>query len=320
METSRSTHASSTSIVLAFACVYVFWGCTYIAMRIGVHLLPATVLAGVRLVIAGSLVLGFMALREKRLIGSVREMRRILLLGILLLFFGNIGLVWAEYYLPSGFSALLAAIIPVYVVFIEWMMPHGERLRVRGEVGLVLGFLGLAILAWPSARTGLHGEWYQFVAIVVLLLGALSFSFGSVLSRNTRVSLDPFVCAGWEMLAASVCDLFLATGFRQWRHATWNHDSIAAVAFLVLFGSLIGFSSYTWLLQHVPVSKVATYAYINPMVAVLLGALVLGERLHGNEWIGMVMILVAVFLVTSSKLQPDPESPETDSFAIESET
>jgi drug/metabolite transporter (DMT)-like permease len=320
METPRSTHASSASVVLAFACVYVFWGSTYTAMRVGVHLLPATVLAGVRLVIGASLVLGFMALRGKRLIGSAREMRRVFLLGVLLLFFGNIGLVWAEYYLPSGFSALLVAIIPVYVALIEWMMPHGERLRTRGEVGLVLGFLGLAILAWPSARTGLHSEWHQLLAIAVLLLGALSFSFGSVLSRNTRFSLDPFVCAGWEMLAASVCDLVLATVFRQWRHATWNRDSVSAVAFLVLFGSLVGFSSYTWLLQNVPVSKVATYAYVNPMVAVLLGALVLGERLHGNEWIGMLIILPAVVLVTSSKLQPDPELPEIESFAIEPET
>ena len=320
METSRRARASSTSIVLAFACVYVFWGSTYTAVRIGVHLLPATVLAGVRLAIGGFLVLGLMALRGKRQIGSAREMRRVFFLGVLLLFFGNIGLVWAEYYLPSGFSALLVAIIPVYVALIEWMMPDGERLRARGEVGLVLGFLGLAILAWPSARTGLHGEWHQLVAIVVLLLGALSFSCGSVLSRNTRVSLDPFVCAGWEMLAASVCDLVLATAFQRWRHATWNHDSIAAVAFLVLFGSLIGFSSYTWLLQHVPVSKVATYAYVNPMVAVLLGALVLGERLRGNEWIGMAMILIAVFLVTSSKLQPDPKLPKIESFAIEPKT
>jgi drug/metabolite transporter (DMT)-like permease len=320
METSRSTHVSSASIVLAFACVYVFWGSTYTAMRIGAHFLPATVLAGVRLAIGGSLVLGFMALRGKRLIGSAREMRRVFLLGLLMLFTGNIGLVWAEHYLPSGLSALLVAIIPVYVALIEWMMPHGERLRARGEVGLVLGFLGLVILAWPSVRTGLRGEWHQLLAIAVLLLGALSFSFGSVLSRNTRFSLDPFVCAGWEMLAASVCDLVLATAFQQWRHASWNHDSVSAVAYLVLFGSLVGFSSYTWLLQHVPVSKVATYAYINPMVAVLLGAIVLGERLHGNEWIGMMIILPAVFLVTSSKLQPGHELPEIESFALESET
>lgn len=184
-------------------------------------------------------------------------------------------------------------------------------------MGLILGFLGLFILAWPSARSGFSGDWHQLAAIVVLLLGAFSFSVGSVWSRGTRFSLDPFVCAGWEMLAASACDLVVATTRHQWGRAAWNHESVSAVAFLVMFGSLVGFSSYTWLLQNVPVSKVATYAYVNPMVAVLLGALVLGERLHGNEWIGMVMILTAVVLVTSSKLQPGHEIPEIESLATE---
>jgi drug/metabolite transporter (DMT)-like permease len=200
------------------------------------------------------------------------------------------------------------------------MLPHGERLRTRGQIGLVLGFIGLAILALPSARTGLHGDWHQIVAITVLLLGAFSFSCGSILSRNSKFSLDPFVCAGWEMLAASFCDLVVATSLRQWGHAVWNQDSISAIAFLVLFGSLVGFSSYTWLLQNVPVSKVATYAYINPVVAVLLGAIILGERLHGNEWIGMLIILPAVFLVNSSKLQPDSPSPAMESARAQAGT
>ncbi|MHB1856983.1 MAG: EamA family transporter [Acidobacteriaceae bacterium] len=148
----------------------------------------------------------------------------------------------------------------------------------------------------------------------------LSFAGGSVLSRNSKLSLNPFVCAGWEMLAASFCDLVLATSLRQWGHAVWNRDGISAIAFLVLFGSLVGFSSYTWLLQNVPVSKVATYAYINPVVAVLLGAFLLGERMHRNEWVGMLIILPAVVLVTSSKLQPDSEIAEIESMATEVET
>ncbi len=320
MDPSHNSHAPRTSVLVAFCCVYFFWGATYIAMRIGAPLLPAPVLAGVRLIIGGSLVLAFMALRGKRLIGSAQEMRRVFLIGVLMLFTGNIGLVWAEHYLPSGLSALLVAIIPVYVASIEWMLPHGERLRTRGQIGLVLGFVGLAILAWPSARTGLHGDWHQIVAIAVLLLGALSFAGGSVLSRNSKLSLNPFVCAGWEMLAASFCDLVLATSLRQWGHAVWNRDGISAIAFLVLFGSLVGFSSYTWLLQNVPVSKVATYAYINPVVAVLLGAFLLGERMHRNEWVGMLIILPAVVLVTSSKLQPDSEIAEIESMATEVET
>jgi drug/metabolite transporter (DMT)-like permease len=318
METPQARHASSSAVMFAFACVYICWGATYTAARLGVHFVPAPALAGVRLLIGGSLMLAFRALRGKRLLGNMREMRRLFVLGVLMLFFGNVGLVWAEFYLPSGLAALLVAIIPVYIAVIEWLMPHGERLRTRGEIGLALGFIGLVVLALPSARSGFRGDWHQLVAIGVLLLGALSFSVGSVWSRGTRFSLDPFVCAGWEMLAACICDLVLATVRHEWGSAIWNHESVSAIAFLVLFGSLTGFSAYTWLLQNVPVSKVATYAYVNPMVAVLLGAIVLGERLHGNEWIGMVMILVAVFLVTSSKMQPDHEVPEIESMSAES--
>lgn len=297
-------------ILLAFLCVYVFWGATYTAARFGVHLMPAPVLAGVRLSIGGCLMLSFARLRGKRLWGSRGEMRRIFLLGVLLLFTGNLGLVWAEFYLPSGLSALLVAIVPVYVAVIELLLPKGERLRNRGQIGLVLGFLGLAILAWPSARTGLHGDRHNILAITVLLLGALSFASGSILSRHSRLSLDPFVCAGWEMLAASFCDLVLASMLRDWSHAHWNRDSISAIAYLIVFGSLIGFTSYTWLLQKVPVAKLATYAYVNPVVAVILGALLLQERLQANEWVGMVIILLAVFLVTSSRMQPGHGEPK----------
>lgn len=297
-------------ILLAFICVYIFWGATYTAARFGVHLMPAPVLAGVRLIIGGCLMLSFARLRGKQIWGSRVEMRRIFLLGVLLLFTGNLGLVWAEFYLPSGLSALLVAIVPVYVALIELLLPQGERLRSRGQIGLVLGFAGLAILAWPSASTGLHGDRRDILAIAVLLLGALSFASGSILSRHSKLTLDPFVCAGWEMLAASVCDLVLATCLRDWGHAQWNRDSISAIAYLIVFGSLIGFTSYTWLLQKVPVAKVATYAYVNPVVAVILGALLLGERLQPNEWVGMVIILLAVFLVTSSRMQPGHGEPK----------
>ncbi len=309
MDPVSNSPARRYQILLAFGCVYTFWGATYTAARFGVLLVPAPLLAGVRLAIGGCLMLLIGTMRGKRIWASAVEMRRIFLLGALLLFTGNVGLVWAEYYLPSGLSALLIAIIPAYVAIIELLLPNGERLRSRGQIGLVLGFSGLAILAWPSARTGLHGDRHQIIAVIVLLLGALSFASGSVLSRHSKLTLDPFVYAGWEMLAASVCDLVLATSLREWGHAQWNRDSISAIAFLVIFGSLMGFSSYTWLLQNVPVAKVATYAYVNPTVAVLLGAMMLGERMLGNEWAGMAVILLAVYLVTSSKMQPGHGAP-----------
>jgi drug/metabolite transporter (DMT)-like permease len=303
-------------ILLAFGCVYTFWGATYTAARFGVHLVPAPLLAGLRLCIGGCLMLFFCRLRRVRLWGSWKEMRRIFLVGVLLLFTGNVGLVWAEFYIPSGFSALLIAIIPVYVAILEMMLPDGERLKSGGQIGLILGFVGLAILAWPSAHTGLHGDHHQIWAIVLLLLGALSFAGGSVLSRHSKLTLDPFVCAAWQMLAASACDLVISTMFHLEKHAEWNRGSVLAIVYLILFGSLLGFSSYIWLLRNVPVAKVATYAYVNPIVAVLLGAIFFGERLQGSEWAGMIVILAAVFLVTSSKMERG--SPQAQPAAVES--
>jgi drug/metabolite transporter (DMT)-like permease len=128
-----------------------------------------------------------------------------------------------------------------------------------------------------------------------------------------------FVCAGWEMLAASFCDLVLATGLGQWTDVHWNRTIYDVIAYLTVCGSLLGFSSFSWLLHHVPITKVATYAYVNPMVAVLLGALVLGERLHPNEWLGMVVILAAVFLVTTSKVHQGAAVAEIESAIIPSE-
>lgn len=310
MDSSPASTPPRYRILLAFGCVYIFWGATYTAARFGVHLVPAPLLAGVRLCIGGCLMLTFNVVRGQRIWGSFANMRRVFLLGVLLLFTGNVGLVWAEFYLPSGFSALLVAIVPVYVAIIETLLPDGERLRARGQIGLVLGFIGLAILAWPSAHTGLHGDRQEILAIGVLLLGALSFAGGSILSRHSRLPLDPLVCAGWEMLVAGVCDLILGTVLHDWRYAHWNRDSISAIAYLIVFGSLMGFSSYIWLLKNVPVAKVATYAYVNPMVAVLLGVLLLGEHLQPYEWAGMVAILFAVFLVTSSKIDSGSRSEE----------
>lgn len=316
---STSRTAPPWQILSAFCSVYLFWSATYAASRIGVHFVPAPLLAGVRLAVGGCLMLAFCTVRGKKIFGTVREMRRLLLLGVLLLFGGNVGLVWAEFYLPSGFAALLVAVVPIYVALIEWMLPGGERLRVRGQAGLALGFLGLGMLVWPSLHHSLRGDARQMAAIVVLLLGALSFACGSVLARRSQISLHPLVCAGWEMLVACACDLALGTALHEWSRAHWNRTATTAVVYLILFGSLAGFSAYIWLIAHVPVAKVATYAYVNPAVAVLIGALFLGEHLLPNAYAGMAVTLLAVFLVTSSQMRSGRSTAEMECIAVEAE-
>ncbi|MGH9607219.1 MAG: EamA family transporter [Terracidiphilus sp.] len=312
------------AILLAFGCVYLCWGATYTAMSIGVRLLPATILAGTRMLIGASIMLGFCALRGKRLVYSRRIMARLGLVGVLLLFGGNIGLVWSEKYLASGFSALLVAVVPLYVAIIESLSPSGDRLRGRGLVGLALGLVALAALLWPSFHAALatsgRGSPVQFVAALVILLGALSWASGSVLFRRMRLPVDPLVAAGWEMLAAGLSNLFIATATRQWPHAVWNAESAGAIGYLVLFGSLLGFSCYIWLIHHVSVSKVATYAYVNPVIAVVLGAVVLGEHLQPSEYVGMAGVLCAVALVTTSTMKSGHSAAEIECGPVARET
>jgi len=320
---SSQNKPAQIAVVLAFASIYLCWGATYTAMSIGVRLLPATILAGTRLMISACLLLAFCYFTGKKLFYSRGIMLRLGLLGLMLLFGGNVGLVWSEKYVASGLAALIVAVTPLWVAVIEALLPGGEQLQRRGILGLTLGFFALLVLLWPSFHAALrprHGAPMQIIASVVLLLGALSFSSGSVLSRRMRLPVHPLVAAGWEMMAASLANLFFATTMWQWPQAHWNRDSIGAIGYLILFGSLLGFSCYIWLIHHVPVAKVATYAYVNPVVAVILGMVILHETMHPSEAIGMIAVIGAVALVTSSQMKSGRPVAEIEVIPIESES
>ena len=202
-------------------------------MSIGVHLLPATIFAGTRMLIGALIMLAFCAFRGKRLFYSRGVMVRLGLVGILLLFGGNIGLVWSEKYLASGLAALLVAVVPLYVAVIESLLPRGERMRPRGIGGVALGFLALIPLLWPSFHeaVAVHSRPMQFLAALVVLLGALSWACGSILFRRMGLDVDPLVAAGWEMMAAGLCNVLFATATWQWPHAIWNRDSIGSILY-----------------------------------------------------------------------------------------
>jgi drug/metabolite transporter (DMT)-like permease len=290
-------------VLIAFGCVYFFWGSTYVAIRFGVEVLPPFVLGAVRYTLAGLLMLAYCRVRgiSLRLTGPQAWLQATI--GVLMLTGGNVGLMYAERTLASGLSALIIAVIPLYVALFEAVAPRGEGLRTRGWVGIAVGFAGLVVLLAPGLRESLHGDRAQMIGGLFALGCAVSWTAGTIVARRFKMPVSPFASAGWQMLFAGLFNGVIMILLHSNRDSHWGTQAWSSVLYLVTFGSLVGYTAYIYLLEHVPVAKVATYAYINPIVAVALGAIFLHERMVGIEYIGMAAILIAVWLVTSSKLK-----------------
>lgn len=293
-------------IAIAFALVYVVWGSTYLAIAVVVKTVPPAYLAAVRFLISGPLMLLVCALLGQKIGLTRNTWWRVAVIGVLLLSGGNITLAWAEKYIPSGLAALIVAVVPIWVAIIEAFILKTDRLSLRGVAGLGLGLAGLAVLLWPrlvATRAG-HMSAIELIAAVSLLGGSLSWALGSVYSRRWDFGVNAFVATGWEMTFAGIANTFIALLLGELHMVRWTTEAIAGTAYLIVFGSWIGFTAYVWLLDHVPTPKVATYAYVNPVVAVFLGWLILREPLDVFTLLGAAVIVAAVVLVTSAKIKP----------------
>jgi drug/metabolite transporter (DMT)-like permease len=246
-----------------------------------------------------------------------REMWIQTTISMLMLTGGNVGLMYAERTLASGLSALIVAVIPLYVALFEAVTPRGEGLRLKGWVGIAIGFAGLLVLLWPGLRESVHGDRTQMIGGLFALGCALSWTAGTIVARRCKMAVSPFASAGWQMLIAGVVNGAAMLALGAQREARWGVQAYASVAYLVTFGSLVGYTAYIYLLEHVPVAKVSTYAYVNPIVAVALGAMFLHERMVGIEYVGMAAILIAVWLVTSSKLKSGTAMAEVECVKTE---
>jgi drug/metabolite transporter (DMT)-like permease len=300
---SPEEHASHrVRVGVSFGLVYFFWGSTYLAILIAVRHFPAALLGALRFLIAGALMLGWCALTGKKIAISARDALRLLLIGVLLLTGGNVVLAWTEKFINSGLAAMIVAVVPIWIALLEALI-GGDRLNRQGWIGLLLGIGGLLVLLWPDIATGGSVGKRDLVVCFVLMLGSLSWALGSVFSRRFQLGIGPFAATGWEMTLAGVFNGLLALSLGDFRHADWSRAGWLAIAYLVTFGSLVGFTAYIWLLEHVPTPKVATYAYVNPVVAVFLGWLFHNEHIDRYMLLGMVVIVAAVALVTTSKLR-----------------
>lgn len=300
---SHSRAASTVTLVVAFACLYFFWGSTFTAIRIGAQTMPALLMGGTRYILSGSLMLLWCWWRGYKLWSNWRDMGLTAVIGLLLLVGGNMGLIYAERVVPSVLASLLYAGTPLYAALVERLLPHGEPISRRGWLGLLLGFAGLSVMLVPSLRMGMAGDSALILSIAVLIGGTWSWALGGLMSRHTKVSMNIFVAAAWQMLIAGVAGEGLGLGLGEWKDFHPNHAAWLAVAYLIVAGSWIGYTAFIYLLEHVPVAKVMSYTYVNPVVAVLLGFVLLGERLVASEYVGMAAIILAVFLLTTAKVK-----------------
>jgi drug/metabolite transporter (DMT)-like permease len=299
-------------ILLAFACVYLCWGSTYLAIRVaGMHIAPPLV-AGLRTLISAVIVAAICLARRTSLRVSAADAWRLILIGILFMSVNNVLLTWAETRVASGFAALVIAQIPILIALIETALPRGERLPPLGWLGILLGAIGMLTLLWPSLHpTGTQPTGAQpagdLLGFLLLFLAALAFAVGSVFSRRHRFTGDPFVSTTWQLASASIVNFTIATAGGTLRTAQWTRSGVLAIVYLAIFGSVVGLTASTYLLQHVPVTKVATYGFVNPVIAVLLGALILHEHLAPTELAGMAIIVTAVATVILSRTKSAPQ-------------
>jgi drug/metabolite transporter (DMT)-like permease len=302
--------------MLSFALVYVLWGSTYLAMRVAVGQIPPYVVGSARFLISGVILLAWCAFMGKQIRLNRRDFFRLLTIGVLLLSIANIGVLWAEEYVPSGLAALVVALVPIFVVALEAWVFRAGRMPVRGLAGLALGMAGLLTLLWPKITSGTQLGRLELMAAAVLAGCSLVWALGSILSHRWTLSVDVFTAAAWQMTLAGLVNTSIALVTGKFQQAHWTPRGLGAIAYLVVCGSLVGFTAYIWLLEHVPPPKVATYAYVNPVVAVFLGWLLLHEDVDAFMLAGTVIIIAAVALVNTSKLKRE-SAPAEDSAPAE---
>jgi len=298
---------SRYALPINFGLVYLFWGSTYLAIDIGVRSIPPALMCATRFTIAGIIMLGFCVARGRNIRYSARQLVQLAIVGNLLLMGGNLTLSYAEIYIPSGLAALLIAVTPLWFLILDSILLGHHRVSTRGIIGLALGFAGTAVLLWPQLNaTGAVGR-RELLCSIALLGGSLSWALGSVLSKKWQSGPPTFAATAWQVLFAGIGNFVFAAVNRDFGHARWTASGIGAVAYLVVGGSLIGYTAYIYILSHAPMAKVSTYAYVNPVVAVFLGWLVLHEKIDAYILAGSAVVIASVILVTGASVTRKPQ-------------
>lgn len=295
---------SRGAILAALAAVYIIWGSTYLAIRFAVETLPPFLMAGVRFTVAGAILYGW-----RRATGhpppTGGQWRATGVVGALMLLGGNGGVVWAEQWIESGTTALIVASVPFWMVIMDWLRPGGRAPGLKVWVGILLGFGGVLLLIGGPRSAPAH-----LVPAIVLVLASIAWAAGSLYSRRAALPA-PLLATAMQMLTGGALLLLagVVTGeLARADPAAFSLRSVLALLYLIVFGALIGYSAYVWLLRVTEPALASTYAYVNPVVAVLLGWLLADERTDPGIAVAAAVIVGAVALITTTR--PKPPRPE----------
>lgn len=306
-------------IILSFAAIYIIWGTTYLFIRLAVETIPPFFMAATRFLVAGAFTFTFLRLKGVPMPNRV-EWRSAAIIGFFLLMGGNGLVTWAEQQIPSSIAALVVATMPLWMTLFDWLIFKNTRPGKQTVLGLILGFIGIAILIGPGQILGTAT--FDLTSLLVLCLAPILWSLGSLYSRQATLPDNIFMSTAMEMLVGGAVLLVagLITGEAAALDlAAISTRSLISLVYLTIFGSIIALTAYVWLLQNVPPTRVATYTYVNPVIAVFLGWAVLNETLNSQTMIAVIIIVTAVILITTQRQKrplPTPSHPIQPTVAI----
>lgn len=289
MEKEKNTRA-----YLSLLSIYIVWGTTYLAIRIGVENLPPVLFTGLRWIAAGPIMLMILLLRKYKL-PNKNDILHLGISGLLLLGGGNGLVVYAEQWVPSGLTALLITTVPFWVVGMEAMVPEGKKINLTIIFGLILGLAGVSLIFGGDLKSLFDSS--HIGGVIGLMFAVFLWSAGTVYSKHKKVTVHPLMGAATQMIIAGVVMTALGLIIGEGNEFNFTTSGFYSYLYLVIFGSLIGYGSYVYAIAHLPISLVATYAYVNPIIALFLGWLVLDEKISGWIILAAVIILGGVMLV-----------------------
>ncbi|HLM01025.1 MAG TPA: EamA family transporter [Pyrinomonadaceae bacterium] len=305
-KTNYSSRRGLILLIAAFAAVYIFWGSTYLAIKYAIETLPPFLMAGARFVFAGSILYLWALFSKDYEKPKPEHWRTSFIVGTLLLLGGNGGVVFAEHYISSSLAALLVATEPFWIVLLGWLWLKGARPNLKVALGLIVGFLGVWLLisgqSAGGAASSAAGGSMQIISTIVIIASAFSWAVGSIYGLRSPVPKSALLTAGMQMISGGSVLLLVSLLAGEW--STFSIAQVSAnswfgLVYLIIFGSLVGFTAYSWLLKNAPPAMVSTYAYVNPVIAVFLGWLIAGESFTGQMLVGAGVIVGSVVLITS---------------------